>query len=114
MAVSAYAKQANDETLLNHARRIQCRSTRRMGELLVQVEPAKNQHDSVARDTGVPTSRKGVAADAGIKERQRKTSIRIAKIPEADFEEMVEAEKAPFQAIPQPGPGRDMALGWIV
>ena len=40
-------------------------------------------------------SRKQAADDAGIKERQRKTSIRIAKVPEADFEQMVKSEKVP-------------------
>ena len=96
MALAAYAKQANDEALLNCARRIQCRSTRRMGELLVQIEPGHGANQNI-RNTGGPNveTRKSVADKAGIKERQRKTSIRVAKMPEADFETQVEAEKAP-------------------
>ena len=48
------------------------------------------------RDTDAPRlTREDVAESAGIKERQRKTGIRIAKIPEADFEQMVESKKAP-------------------
>lgn len=63
-----------------------------MGKLLVQVEPATGK---TKRDGTVPLSREKAAADAGIKERQRETAIRIAKIPKADFEQMVESEKAP-------------------
>ncbi len=96
MAIAAYARQAADITLLNHALRIQCRSTRRMGELLIQIEPNKGGRPSKTRDTDDPgLSRKSIADDAGIKERQRKTSIRIAKIPEQEFERLVDAEKAP-------------------
>ena len=39
--------------------------------------------------------KKQAADDAEIKERQRKTAIRIAKIPKANFEQMVESERAP-------------------
>lgn len=62
----------------------------------MQVPSGKTGPKPELKDTGVPQlSRKQAADDAGIKERQRKTPIRIVKIPEADFEEMVEAEKAP-------------------
>jgi len=40
-ALASYAKQAEDETLLRMAARIKARATRRAGELLKQVTPAK-------------------------------------------------------------------------
>ena len=101
MALAAYAKQAGDETLLNHARRIQCLSNRRMGELLINIEPGTGgqpfQKQNPTRGTAVP-SRKSVADKAQVKERQRKASIRIAKIPKAEFEKQVSADKAPTPA----------------
>ena len=67
-----------------------------MGQLLVQVKPRPGMRTDLLRDISVPRlTQEYVAESAGIKERQRKTSIRIAKIPEADFEQMVESEKAP-------------------
>ena len=49
---AAYAKQARDNILLNHVRRIQCRSTRRMGQLLG--EPKRGMHsESVVTDSEI-------------------------------------------------------------
>jgi N6-adenosine-specific RNA methylase IME4 len=99
MALAAYAKQAGDETLLNHARRIQCLSNRRMGELLINIEPKPGTRTDLPRDTNGPRlTRKSVADKARIKDRQRKASIRIAKIPKAEFEKQVSADKAPTPA----------------
>ena len=43
-----------------------------MGELLVKIEPRTGNQYTVLRDKGVPKqTRKSVADDAGIKERQR-------------------------------------------
>jgi len=40
-AIASYAKQADDETLFNHATRIKARAIRRGGELLRAIEPTK-------------------------------------------------------------------------
>ena len=57
-ALESYARQSDDETLLNLAKRIKGRAIRRCGELLRDVEGAKNQHDadSRARDGSGPKS----------------------------------------------------------
>src|SRR5262245_29355236 len=41
-ALASYAKQAEDDTLLKMAKRIQARAVRRAGELLKEIPPAKN------------------------------------------------------------------------
>jgi hypothetical protein len=52
---------------------------RRAGELLHEIEPAKNQHDAdqCARDGTVPRTRTQAATDAGLSERQRKIALRV-------------------------------------
>jgi hypothetical protein len=84
----SYAKQANDDELVRLATRIQLRAVRRCGELLKAIAPAKNQHD--AREGDRP-GRTQAANDAGLSERQRKTALRVASIPEEEFELTVES-----------------------
>ena len=50
---------------MNHARRMQVRAVRRMGEPLEAIEPAKNQHD-VGRSA---PNRTRVAREAGLSPR---------------------------------------------
>lgn len=95
-ALAAYAKQANDSTLHNLALRIQQRAQRRMGELLKQVPSARGENlPNVDREGAHPTGKARVASDAGLSEHQRKTALRIASVPEADFETAVESDKPP-------------------
>jgi hypothetical protein len=95
-ALASYARQADDDTLMNTAIRIRARAIRRCGELLKEIEPAKNQHDvsERARDGSDP-SRKQVARDAGLSERQHKTAIRVANVPAQQFESAVESSNPP-------------------
>jgi N6-adenosine-specific RNA methylase IME4 len=96
MALAAYAKQAGDETLLNHARRIQCRAMRRMGKVIALIEPGKPGPKSELSTTNVTQLNKTeTARAAGISKRQQDTAFKVADIPENDFEKLVEAEKAP-------------------
>ncbi|MBY8974639.1 hypothetical protein KHP62_02400 [Rhodobacteraceae bacterium NNCM2] len=78
------------------AQRIRARAIRRAGELLKQVEPARgaNQNINVANGNNVLT-RKQAAADAGMSHDQANTALRIANVPEDDFEAQVESEKPP-------------------
>jgi hypothetical protein len=95
-ALESYARQSDDETLLNLAKRIKGRAIRRCGELLRQIEPPKfrgNQHEEVGDDTG--PNRKQAASDAGLSERQRKQALRIANIPQQSFEQQIEADSPP-------------------
>lgn len=96
-ALASYARQADDETLFKYATRIRDRAIRRSGELLLAVEPARGgDRRSDQWDGGVPlVSRESVATAAGLSERQRKTAIRIARVPEDDFERQVESDDPP-------------------
>jgi hypothetical protein len=96
-AMASYAKQGDDEELLNYCKRIKARAIRRIGELYNEIEPAKNQHDAAQRaeDGTVPSSRTAVADAAGLSERQRKTAARVANVPAAEFEAAVESDSPP-------------------
>lgn len=95
-ALASYARQAKDNTLHNLALRIQARAQRRMGELLKQIPSAQGANLTAAGRAGaVPISRDSVARDAGLSERQRKTAIRMASIPPADFNAAVESPNPP-------------------
>jgi hypothetical protein len=84
-AVASYAAQSKDESLYKAAIRIRARAIRRCGELLAAIEP---QQGGVRGATGrrSPIARSDVASAAGLSVRQRKTALRVAKVPRADFE----------------------------
>lgn len=93
--LASYANQADDELLHKYTVRIKARAIRRCEELLKQVEPAQG---GVGKSNGghAPVdSRKSAGAAAGLSEHQRKTAIRVATDPEADFERRVESENPP-------------------
>jgi hypothetical protein len=94
-AIASYAKQVDDDTLLNLAKRIKGRAIRQMGLLLRAIAPAKNQHDASARGATSPSSRSQAARDAGLSDDQRKNALRVASIPEQEFEREIEAQAAP-------------------
>jgi hypothetical protein len=91
-ALASYAKQADDDTLRKLADRIQARAVRRCGELL-------KQYDGSTRNKGtdgtVQTSRYGAARDAGLSERQTRTAVNVANVPDDDFEQAVEGDDPP-------------------
>jgi hypothetical protein len=97
-ALASYARQSEDMEMEKTAGRIRARAIRRCGELLKEVEKASNQHDAAqksARAGGVPSSRKSTAADAGMSERQAKTAIRVANVPQEVFTDQVESNNPP-------------------
>jgi hypothetical protein len=98
------------------ADRIQARAIRRCGELLQQIRPSKggrpaeNSGRPRPRPSGwvqgsggpdvslsgwVPQSRKQAADVVGMSEHQRKTAIRLSRIPDPEFEEAIEADEPP-------------------
>ena len=81
------------------ALRIQNRAMRRAGELLKQVPRADANGANLVQhrqDGDVPpVTRTRVATDAGLSERQRKTALRVASVPEPDFERAVESASPP-------------------
>jgi hypothetical protein len=90
-ALASYARQARDDTLRVMAVRIQARAERRCGELLKQIAPA----NGARTDLGTVPTRGSAAEGAGLSERQRKTALRIAAVPERTFEAAIEAARPP-------------------
>lgn len=96
-ALASYARQAKDDSLKVLAMRIQARAYRRMGELLKQIPPARGG------DRGGPTggrppvgeTRTQAANDAGLSEHQRKTALRVANVPQPEFEAATAEPVAP-------------------
>jgi hypothetical protein len=85
---------ADDDSLRTLADRIQARAVRRMGELLKQFDAQGRRSDQQLPDGTVQKLSQGeVAAQAGISERQAKTAVRVANVPEDKFDAAVEAEK---------------------
>lgn len=90
-ALASYARQAKDDSLRRMADRIQARAVRRCGELLKRIEPQQGARTDLGR---APT-RSEAATEAGLSEHQRKTALRVASVPEADFEAQVESPEPP-------------------
>lgn len=99
MALASYARQSRDDRLHRMAVRIQARATRRCGELLENVPPnvgGRPSNETKTRADARPSfTREKVAADAGLSGHQRKTALRVASLPKAEFERQVESEKPP-------------------
>ncbi|HWG75364.1 MAG TPA: hypothetical protein VN660_01050 [Steroidobacteraceae bacterium] len=95
-ALASYARQAKDDTMRLMALRIQQRATRRMGELLKLIEPGNGARDGKRQDGAVPPlTRTQAADDAGLSERQRKTALRLANVPEPEFVAAIHSERPP-------------------
>jgi hypothetical protein len=95
-ALASYAKQADDDTLRKHAERIQARAIRRCGELLKQIEPA-SKHNAQKTKGGQPpfVSRTDAARQAGLSEHQQKQAVRVASVPQEQFDNQVESDEPP-------------------
>lgn len=90
-ALASYARQANDETLMKYARRIQLRAYRRAGELLKQFD-GRGAH--MKTDSSDPSQR-DIANQAGMSERQQKNSVRVANVDEEKFNKQVDSDDVP-------------------
>ena len=92
-ALASYAKQSKDDGLRRLAARIQARPIRRCGELLKTFDargrPPENNNGTVV------ISQSKAAKDAGLSQRQKETAVRVANVPDEDFEEAVESEHPP-------------------
>jgi hypothetical protein len=70
----------------------QARAIRRAGELYGQIQKGKPGPKTELEDGTVPQlSRTEAAKNAGMSERQRKTALRVANVPEPVFERAVES-----------------------
>lgn len=95
-ALASYAKQAQDDELRQMADRIQARAIRRCGELLSQIKAARGANQNI-RDGADPKvfTRTEAATEAGLSERKRKTALRVARIPQEEFDDAVESQEPP-------------------
>jgi len=93
-ALASYAKQAKDEELEKMARRIRARAIRRAGELLNAIEAQSGKRTDVAPSGDAPT-RSQAAQDAGMSRDQQVQAVRVANVPETDFEQAVEGDDPP-------------------
>lgn len=104
-ALASYARQSKDDELMRMATRIRDRAIRRAGELLKQIEPGtggRPPETGAAADTSF--TRKDAAEQAGMSKRQQVTAIRVANVPDEDFERQVESAKPPtVTALAQQG-----------
>ena len=95
-ALASYAKQAKDEDLERMAQRIRARAIRRAGELLKQIEPAATgPKPELKAPDRLQFGRSDAAREAGMTPHQQKQAIRIASVPEREFEEQVERAEKP-------------------
>lgn len=72
-------------TLRRHADRIQARAVRRCGELLKRFN-GRGVNQYTKDDDAAVITQKQAADDAGLSERQRVTAVRVANVPEPDFD----------------------------
>jgi hypothetical protein len=102
-AIASYAKQARDDELGLMAVRIRARAIRRCGELLSAVEPAKNQHHARARAANGHGTRQDAARRAGLSQRQAKQAVRVANVPEPEFEEQLKGKTPTIERLARQG-----------
>jgi hypothetical protein len=85
------------DELVRMATRIQVRAVRRCGELLKAIAPRETAGPPPRNYTGTGTiTRTQAAADAGLSKRQKDTALRVASIPEEEFELAIEDDDEPL------------------
>lgn len=94
-ALASYAKQADDDSLQRYAERIRARAIRKCGELLKQIERGPGKPPKQNGGDAPTITRASAARDAGLSRDQKITALRVASVPEADFEAAVEADEPP-------------------
>jgi hypothetical protein len=76
--------------------RIQSRAIRRAGKLLSEIEKAHGANQNINTVSGINVlTRTDVAKDAGMSKRQKDTALRVASIPQPEFNQAVESDKPP-------------------
>jgi hypothetical protein len=89
LAMQIYAQQAKDRVLIDQATEIRLRAERRAGELLRETEKARprgsNQHQDRSRAATDPPT----LAQLGINKTQSSKWQKLAKLPEATFDEVI-------------------------
>jgi hypothetical protein len=93
-ALAAYAKQADDVTLENDAKRIKARAVDRMGELIAEIpeQPGRRTDLQPSRDD---STRSEVCREAGVSKDQQAIALRVHAVPRDEFEARVESNNPP-------------------
>jgi hypothetical protein len=92
LALESYAKQMKDDSLLNMAIKIRDRAVQRGGQLLLEVKREKGRRTD-RPSAGGHTKLKNAVKDAGLSPHQANTMMRVAEVPPAQFEKLVERDK---------------------
>jgi hypothetical protein len=91
LALASYARQSHDDELEKLAIKIRSQAIRRCGELLKMFDgKGNNQH---SRNGSTKQTQREAAKNAGLSKDQQVQAVRMANIPEPEFEAHVEAEK---------------------
>jgi len=94
-AIASYAKQAQDQTLMDTATRIKARAIRRCGEILKEMKKSQGERTDRPKGGAPPRSRRARAQAAGLSRDQERDALRVASIPQKDFERAVESNSPP-------------------
>jgi N6-adenosine-specific RNA methylase IME4 len=90
VAIQAYARQAKDTTLIEHATDIRLRAERRAGEMLAEIEKNKGAISGKTGRKGKPVlDSKPKLKDLGVTKTQSSRWQKLAAIPEKQFEDVV-------------------------
>jgi hypothetical protein len=95
-ALRVYAIQRHDNFLRAAATRLEARAERRIGELLKEIPDTNRGRPPEIQEGTLPNLTRAAAAEqAGLSEHQRKTAIRMANMPEEEFERAIKSASPP-------------------
>jgi len=92
IALASYGRQADDETLFKTAVKIKARAIRRAGELLREFDARGDHRKSTPDGT---FSQRQAAEAGGFSKKQEVQAVRVANVPEPEFEALIESEHPP-------------------
>jgi hypothetical protein len=109
--IATYARMAKDDVLLRLALRIRARALRRVGELLAQIPDTNRGRPKILEGDHPNLTRDRAAAEGGLSPWQRKTALRIVKMPTDEFEAAVESDHpATITTLAERGRGKRTAV----
>jgi hypothetical protein len=91
-ALASYAKQADDTTLHDFAVRISSRAIKRCGDLLQEFDGRGGDRKSGGDPTSDRQTQRQAAKAAGMSKDQQVAAVRVANVPDEEFEAAVERE----------------------
>lgn len=94
-ALASYAKQSDDESLFKLCVRIKARAIRQCGVLLKQIPSGTGANQSESMGAPTVATRTSAAKEAGLSKEQKDTALRVANVPENEFEKQVESDNPP-------------------